>query len=106
MIPNLHGHQQAKAVANLISHGAIEGTDWRIGDSPIDWHGQPCVIEFGPVIGVNNDIRPADPHALPVLIRSSAVRLLGVRQVADKMDAEEFPEEMPYALEPYRLDAN
>jgi hypothetical protein len=75
MIPNPHGHQQQpKAVANLISHGAIEGTDWRIGDSPIDWHGRPCVIEFGPVIGVNNGIRPAGPHALPVLIRRGVPR--------------------------------
>jgi hypothetical protein len=51
-------------------------------------------------------VRPVDPHALPVLVRSSAIRLLGGRRIAEAMDAGEFPQEMPYVLEPYGLDAS
>ena len=61
-----------------------------------DW-AKPGVVDTGLTVEVQERLIPKDCWALPIMIRSSGVRLLGGRLLAAAMDKGEFPAEMPFA---------
>jgi hypothetical protein len=51
-------------------------------------------------VEVQERLVPKDKTALPLVVRSSAVRLLGGPLLASAMDKGQFPAEMPFVLAP------
>jgi hypothetical protein len=93
------------ALAALSAAGCREGTDWRWADSPIP-ASTPYILDSPRHVGVYDWIAAADgdpPHPV-ILVTASAVRKLGGRGTANRMDAGTFPAEMPYATVAYGPD--
>jgi len=86
--------RRANTLRYFASEGLIEGRDWCWGTAA-GW-GLPGVVDEGNTIGVNERLAPKDPDALPIMIRSSGVRLLGGPKLAAAMDEGVFPAEMPF----------
>lgn len=88
--------RRANTIAHLESNGAVEGRDWHWG-TLADWD-MPGVVDDGPTVGVQERLVPKDAAALPIMITSSGVRLLGGPRLAAAMDQGEFPAAMPFVI--------
>ena len=95
---NIAGERKRRAntLRYFKSKGLAEGRDWRWGEVAA-WE-VPGVVDEGNTIGVNERLVPKDPEALPIMIRSSGVRLLGAPMLAAAMDDGLFPAEMPFVV--------
>jgi hypothetical protein len=88
--------RRAGTIAYLGDRGAVEGRDWRWG-TVAEWD-LPAVADAGRTIEVQERLTPEDGTALPIMIASSGVRLLGAPLLAAAMDSGQFPAEMPFAV--------
>jgi hypothetical protein len=88
--------RRANTMRYFEAEGLAEGRDWRWGTLE-DWD-SPGVCDEGRTLEVNERLTPLDPGALPIMIRSSGVRILGGPRLAAAMDAGLFPAEMPFVV--------